>query len=104
MFGVAYRQLGLKLREADSAQLSEFAIRAGIETASDLASLIDPSGDRAAAYADDFVSRMHRRPSPRELLFGMLKPVSSEDDLEEQLARPVPPNVLDDLDPDIELE
>lgn len=102
-------KIGYKLRESTATEVSELALRAGIETTTDFANLIDPTGPAAEVFGERF-RRQHRRvPSPRELLFGLLgesdlpDEIAPTQDLEEALSREAPANSLDDLDPEADL-
>jgi ppGpp synthetase/RelA/SpoT-type nucleotidyltranferase len=106
-------RIGYKLRESAATEVSELALRAGIQTTTDFANLIDPAGDAAEAFGERFLAQHRRVPSPRELLFGLLgesdpldvgpSEIARTQDLEEALGREVPANSLDELDPEADV-
>lgn len=118
-----YERTGWRLREREAGRFAELAHGAGVASSEEFATLIDPSGDEAAAFSGSFKSQRGRGPSPRELVEGILRAASGEGPPEPEVPVPLPPetdedrarldallqaeppeNELDRLDPDVELE
>jgi hypothetical protein len=77
---------GLKLREGDATRLAELLQTAGVTTTAAFADLIDPSGDRAASFANDFELARRRRPTMRELVDGLVGLLAEQHEREEDRA------------------
>ena len=78
----------------------------GITVTEAFEGLIDPSGDDAANFAAEFEADRRRRPSTRELVEGVVERMSEvheRAELEAKLAEELPPDPLDELDPDVEV-
>lgn len=113
----ALRQvLGLRLGESEIVRIVESLRAAGLTATADFESLIDPSGDAAAEFADAFETGHQRRPTDRELVYGLVDglrsradapgPEETQEQREERdarLAEEPPANPVDELDPDVEL-
>lgn len=117
---------GRLLRESDAEMLSDLAHNAGVSSSEEFAALIDPAGDEAAAFSDEFKAQRGRRPNTRELVEGVLArasgetpaeagPESAEEGartetpedrarLDELLQKEPPESPLDRLDPEVELQ
>jgi hypothetical protein len=101
---------GLKLREGDATRLAELLQTAGVTMTAEFAELIDPSGDKAASFANDFEVERRRRPTMRELVDGLVSLLAEQREREEdkaaleaKLAEEPPPDPLDELDPNVDV-
>jgi ppGpp synthetase/RelA/SpoT-type nucleotidyltranferase len=104
---------GYKMRDRDATRISAWAREAGITATADFSELIDPSGDRAAGFGAAFLAAHGRPPTSLELIDGLVGPddrlAFAQDSLEDEAAlaasleEELPPNALDDLDPDADI-
>jgi ppGpp synthetase/RelA/SpoT-type nucleotidyltranferase len=108
-----YEKTGLLLTNAQASEVADHARARGLTRSADLASLIDPSGDAAAEFADAFSAAQFRPPRVEEVLDGLLGTLLAPDpkqhgtptaELGAQLEEEPPSNELDELDPDADLD
>lgn len=105
-------QFGRRVRDEEARRWTKRSLQAGITKNAGFAALIDLSGDEAALRAEEFRRENGRAPTYRELIDELLLPREPGPPSEDERARdtearrrldePVPPNPLDELDPEVE--
>ena len=94
-----HAQFGVMIRDEEAVRWAERSLANGISQTAEFEALIDLSGDRAAEENERFLREHGWRPAYNELVDALL----GLDEMR-QLDEPVPPNALDELDPEEDLE
>lgn len=109
---------GKVIRDREAMRWVTQSSKLGITKSATFAALIDPSGDTAADFAEQFRFRVHRGPAYQELIDGLLAGAGSpifaseglsqeeqamETEIERRIDESLPSNELDDMDADADV-